>query len=451
MTSEQKSRINRRSFMERTTQGAVALAAMTSAPAVLSSNSPNETIGVGHIGIGVRGTQLLQEIAGDLERSRPGVPNTQVRGVCDIYKGHLDKAVKMSANPNVTAYHAYEEMLNNKDIDAIIIATPDHAHSRMVIDAAQAGKDIYIEKCWTRTLPEAKAMLKAIKFNKTVMQLGHDRSSSAALQARELIRQGILGEITMVHTGTFRNRPRGKDEWRWYGAYNNFERPDEKQVEKEVDWPRFLGNAPYHPFSMERFWHWRCFWDYGTGIAGDLLSHSFDFVNYILELGIPHSCMATGGINLLKDGRETTDTWYAIFQYPERGLTYSYTSTFNSQQQSYNFHDAEIRGKNAFMSVNPSNYEVYAEDTQPMYQKEIESGKIKPSEPIKSFDRSATPEQPSHMEDFMNCIRTRQKPKDNEDEAFVEAVTCIMSVESFFKQRTVFWDTDRQEIVEQIV
>lgn len=433
--------------MEKTSQSAVAIAAMTSAPAVLASHSPNDVIGVGHIGIGVRGTQLLAEVAGEPDKGKPGIPNTQVRGISDIYKGHMDKGLKNSANPNVKAYHNYEDMLADKDIDAIVIATPDHWHSKMLIDASNAGKDIYVEKCWTRTLPEAKAMLKAIKYNKTVMQLGHDRSSSAALQAAQLIQQGILGEITMAHTGTFRNRARGKDEWRWYGAYSNFVRPDEKQVEQEVDWPRFLGNAPYHPFSMERFWHWRCYWDYGTGIAGDLLSHSFDFVNYIMKLGMPHSCTTAGSLNLLKDGRENPDTWYSIFQYPERGFTYSYTSTFNSQQHSYNMHDAEIRGKNAFMHVNAKTFDVYAEDTQPMYEQKIASGEIDPAKPIMTFDPSKTAEQPSHMQDFFNCMRARQKPKDNEDEAFVEAVVCIMSVMSYFQERTVFWDPGRSEIV----
>ena len=313
----------------------------------------------------------------------------------------------------------------------------------MVIDAANAGKDIYVEKCWTRTLPEAKAMLKTIKYNGTVMQLGHDRSSAAGMIAAELIRNGALGEVTLVNTSTYRNRPRGKDEWRWYGAYQNFERPEESMVEKNLDWKRFLGNAPYHPFSMERFWHWRCYWDYGTGISGDLLSHSFDFVQFILNMGIPHSCVTAGSINFLHDGRETPDTWHSIFEYPQQNLTLTYNSTFNSQQQTT--HTAEIRGKDAYMWVDKDDYEIYVEE-QPRYQDELNPEKHL-CKPYMKLNPQDAPELPTHMEDFFNCVRSRQKPKDNEDEAFIEAVTCIMSVEAYFRKRQVFWDPERQEIV----
>ncbi len=433
--------LSRRNFLERSSQGALAMAAFSSAPAVLGKVSPNEVIGVGHIGCGVRGGQLVQNVAGEPERNKPGISGTQVRAISEIYESHMEKGVKRSNNPNCKRYPHYEDMLADDDIDAVVIATPDHWHSKILIDAANTGKDIYVEKCWTRTLPEAKAMLKAIKYNKTVMQLGHDRSSAAAMQAADLIKQGILGDITLVETGTFRNREKGKDEWRWYGFYNIFDRPDENKVRRELDWKRFLGSAPYHPFSMERFWHWRCYWDYGTGISGDLLSHSFDFVNYILNLGIPHKCTTAGSINWLNDGRECPDTWHSIFEYPEKKITLTYASSFNTQEQHPTTHHSYIRGKDAVMRVDKSDFSVYPETTQKKHE-----GKDS-DDPIASFDRSKTPEPPSHMEDFFNCMRTRKQPKDNEDEAFVEAVVCIMSVEAYFRQRTVTWDAERQEIV----
>lgn len=440
--------ITRRSFLERSGKSAALFAAMTSAPAVMAANySPNDVIGVGHIGAGVRGGQLITEVAGEPDKNRPGIPNTQVKAICEIYKGHREKGVKLSANPQVKRYHDYRDMLADNEIDAVIIATPDHWHSKMVIDAAYAGKDIYVEKCWTRTLPEAKAMYKAIKMNHTVMQLGHDRSSAAALQAAELIASGILGEVTLVQSGCYRNRERGKDEWRWYGWYGDFNRPDEAMVRQNLDWERFLGDAPYHPFSMERFWHWRCYWDYGTGIAGDLLSHSFDFVNYVLKLGIPHSCTCSGSLNLLKDGRECPDTWITTYQYPERGLTYTDTTLFNSEMFGLNTHDSIIRGKDALLKFGENNFEIYAEDTSLKYKPQIEKGEIQHGKPFRTFDPKETPEQPSHMQDFFNCMRSRQKPKDNEDEAFAEAVTCIMSVQAFFEQRTITWDKDRQVFV----
>lgn len=440
---------SRRNFLKKTTQGAAAIAAMSHAPAVFAAGySPNETIGIGHIGVGVRGGQLVTDIVGEPDKDRPGIENTKVRAICEIYKGHLEKGLKLSHNPKCKSYHNYEDMLADKDIDAVVIATPDHWHSKMVIDAANAGKDIYVEKCWTRTIPEAKAMLKAVKTNNSVMQLGHNtRSNTVAKQAGEVLLTGLLGPIHFVRTGIFRNRPMGTDEWRWYGWYSDFERPDENMVRENLDWARFLGCAPYHPFSMERFWHWRCFWDYGTGIAGDLLSHSFDFANYILKLGIPEKCMCSGANNVLKDGREAPDTWNAIYEYPRKNLTLVWNSTFNSMAESPGPFDIDIRGKEALMKVSETNYQVFAEECSNQYKSDLDSGKIVAGKPFKEFDANATEPLPSHMQDFINCMRNRQKPIDNEDEAFVEAVTCIMSVISYFEERMVKWDAERQEIV----
>ncbi len=437
--------VDRRTFIKNSSKGMAAIAAMTSAPAVLAAGySPNEVIRTGHVGTGVRGGQLVTNVAGEPDKGRPGIKNTQVHAICEIYKGHLDKGLKNSANQNCKAYHNYEDILSDKDIDAVVIATPDHWHSRILIDAANTGKDIYVEKCWTRTIPEAKAMLKAIKLNKTVMQLGHNRSSAAAMQASELILQGILGDVVLVQSGCFRNREWGKDEWRWYGWYNQYDRPDEEMTRSNLDWPRYLGDAPYHPFSMERFWHWRCYWDYGTGIAGDLLSHSFDYIQYILKMGIPYSANCSGAMHLLNDGRECPDFWNVVFDYPDRGMSIIDTTTFHSNQKSDNI--PAIRGKDAMMAFNHGGFEVYAEEPSLKYKSQLGTGEITSDKPFKKFDPKETPKQPSHMEDFFNCMRNRQKPKDNEDEAFIEAVTCIMSVMSYFKKQTVYWDTDRQEI-----
>mgnify|MGYP006271912291 CR=1 FL=1 len=448
-SSEQKPNTTRRAFLQRSSVGAAAIATMSHGPAVWAAGySPNETIGVGHIGIGVRGGQLITEVAGEPAKERPGIANTQVRAVCDIYQPHLDKAFDASANANCKKYHAWEELVQDQDVDAVIIATPDHWHSPMVIEAANAGKDIYVEKCWTRTLPEAKDMLKAVKMNDTVMQLGHNsRGSAASIQARELLKTGILGPIHYVRTGIFRNRPMGQNEWRWYGWYSDFERPDEQMVKDNLDWERFLGNAPYHPFSMERFWHWRCYWDYGTGIAGDLLSHAYDFTQFVLQMGIPGKCTTSGQNNVLHDGRECPDTWNSVFEFPEQHMTLVWNSTFNSEAQSPGPFDIDIRGKEAMMRVNEYDYQVYPEPTSVKYEDALASGEMKAGEPFREFDPSETPEQPSHMQNFFDCMRTREKPTDNEDEAFVEAVTCIMSVQSYFEERTVYWDAARQEIV----
>lgn len=448
MSEQKQLDVSRRSFLKNTGTGAAAIAAMTQAPAVwAAAHKPNEIVRVGHCGIGVRGGELVTDVAGDPERGRPGTPGSEVAAICDVYEKHLEKGLKLSANPKAKAYRDFNMMLEDKDIDAVVISTPDHQHSKMLIDAAGAGKDIYIEKCWTRTVPEAKAMLKAIKDTDRVMQLGHhQRASTAGLQAREVVLSGMLGEITFVRTGCFRNRARSKAEWRWYGGYGQYVRPEESQVRNDLDWAKWLGEAPLYPFSMERFWHWRCYWDYGTGIAGDLLSHAFDFANHVIRLGIPETAVTSGNNNLLHDGREAPDTWNTVFEYPSRGLTLLYSTTFNSQNFSPNTDDIEIRGKDALMKVSSSTYDVYPEENSERYKPDMDAGKISNEKSMKSFDPSATPEQPAHMEDFIQCVKSRNKPKCNEDEAFVEAITCIMSVVAFKTKQTVSWDADELEI-----
>jgi len=437
-------RLTRRRFLKTTGQGAVVAALASRAPAILSAKSPNEVIGVGQIGFGVRGGELIQQVAGTKQKA--GIEGAKVVALCDVYKPHLQKGIDRCNNASVRTYQDYKDLIADKSVDAVIIAVPDHWHSRMVIDAANAGKDIYVEKCWTRTLPEAKAMLAAIKKNKVVMQLGHNsRESTAALQAIGVVKSGVLGPITFVRMGLFRNRELGKDEWRWFGGYSQYNRPDPAQVKADVDWQRWLGPAPAREFDFERFWHWRCYWDYGTGIAGDLLSHAFDFAQYILGYGIPDTCCCSGQVGLLKDGRECPDVWNVAYEYLKRGCTLTYACTFNSMELGQ---ELEIRGKDALLKWEErDSFEVYPERVSKRYRPEIEKRTMEEGKPFLKFDPAKTPEQPSHMQDFFNCIRSRRKPKDNEDEAFIEAVTCIMSVEAFKQQRTVRWDAEKQEIV----
>jgi predicted dehydrogenase len=335
-------------------------------------------------------------------------------------------------------------------VDAVVIATPDFRHAPMVIEAANAGKDIYIEKCWARTVPETKAMYAAVKKSKVVMQLGHQgRQVPASLQAAELIKEGVLGPVTLVRTGRLENTMVGRNFWRWYGWYSDFKRPDPAQVKRDLDWDRWLGPAPKVPFSMEHFWHWRCYWNYGTGFAGDLLSHEFDFVQSVLGYGIPDTCVCMGQNNLLRDGREVPDTWSTVYGYEKRGCTLTFQGSMNSGSL---VQPPEFRGKEALLRFdsighNISKFDVYAERSSRRYGAEIDSGRIKVGKPFLSYDPAKTPPQPTHMEDFLNCVRSRKRPKCNEDEAFVEAVTCIMSVIAYKEKRQVRWDALKQEVV----
>jgi predicted dehydrogenase len=422
--------LTRRQFLQNTSKAATTLAAASAfAPALLAAKSPNETIGVGCIGLGTRG--------GDLINAAVAVPGAKVVAVCDVYGPHRQKGIERSRNPDVKAYVDYRELLADKNVDAVVIGTPDYWHCQMVVDAAKAGKDIYCEKGFSHTMPEGKRMRAAIKKSGIVFQLGHHaRQSTAALQAKELIAQGILGPITLVRTGRFMSSDPAHPMWRWYGYYSQWNRPDPGQVVKEVNWNLWLGPAPKIPWNERRFWHWRCYWAYGTGQAGDLLSHELDFVQYILGHGIPDNCYC-GGLNaLLNDDREVPDTWMATYQFEKLGRTVTFTGSMNTNAGQ----PAEICGKEATLRFDGIAHDVTSFTIRP---EGYNQRKDIPSE----YQRGKTPGQPNHMVDFFNCVRSRGTPKCPVDEAFIETATYLMSVESFKQKRRVRWDAAKEEIV----
>jgi predicted dehydrogenase len=399
------------------------------APALLGE-SPEKTIGVGCIGLGTRGGNLIEEVV--------EVPGVKVVAVCDVYGPHLEKGVEKSKNPEVRKYVDYGDLLADKAVDAVVIAAPDHWHSKMVLDAAGAKKDIYCEKGWTRTIAEAKLMLQAVKKSKVVHQLGHQaRAITCGVQAGEVIRQGLLGPVTLVRTGRFGNTPRGRNIWRWYGYYDRWTRPDPAKVVKDVDWARWLGPAEKRPFDFERFWHWRCYWEYGTGQAGDLLSHELDFVQSVLGHGIPDTCVCAGLNAFLKDGREVPDTWNAVFHFEKHDRTVTFDASMNSALQQ----NPEFRGKDAALVFDGIAHNATTFAVTPEIA--CEHKEKLPA----AFDPARTPPQPSHMQDFFDCVRSRGKPKCNEDEAFIETATFLMSVAAYKEKRQVRWDPVKQDIV----
>ncbi len=424
-------RLKRRRFLRNAGQGATAIAAFPAfAPAVLAKPSPANTIGVGCIGLGTRGGDLINAVV--------KAPDVKVTAVCDVYGPHRQKGVERSANPAVKTYVDYRELLDDPNVDAVIIATPDHWHCQMVLDAVKAGKDIYCEKGLSRTLAEAKQMRDALAASGVVFQLGHQaRQATCALQARQLIAQGILGPITLVRTGRFKSSDPQHPNWRWYGYYDQYERPDPAKVLKELNWELWLGPAPRIPWNERHFWHWRCYWAYGTGYAGDLLSHEMDFVQYLLGHGIPDSCTCTGMIALLKDDREVPDTWSTVYEFETLGRTVTFTGSMNTGQTRQ---PVEICGRDATLRFDGIAHDVTRFEVLPEPHNKRQG---LPS----GFDPDKTPRQPDHMLDWVNCIKSREVPRCSTDEAFIETATFLMSLVSYQQGRRVRWDSEREEIV----
>ncbi len=424
------SSISRRRFLRATGHTTALLAASASvAPSILSAPAPAKMVGVGCIGLGTRGGDLINAVV--------HAPEVKVVAVSDVYGPHRQKGIQRSLNPEAKAYVDYRELLSDPHVDAVIIATPDHWHCQMVLDAVAAGKDIYCEKGFSRTLAEAKLMRNALKRSKVVFQLGHHaRQATCALQAKELIRQGILGPVTLVRTGRFKSLEPEHPNWRWYGYYDQWERPDPATVQKEVSWDLWLGPAPKIPWNERHFWHWRCYYTYGTGYAGDLLSHEMDFVQYLLGHGIPENCICSGLNALLKDDREVPDTWAATYQFEKLGRTVTFTGSMNSTATQ----PVEICGRDVTLR-----FDAIAHDVTTF---EIEPADYKRNAGLpKGYERGKTPGQPNHMVDWVNCIRSRGTPKCSTDEAFIETATFLMSLASQQQGRMVRWDAAREEIV----
>lgn len=424
--------VNRRTFLK--SAGATA-AAVTAAPSVLGAAEPlSDPVRVAHIGTGVRGWDLIKYTGAH--------KGAKVVTVCDVYKPHLQRGLDASNNPDVKAVADYRDVLADPNVEAVIIATPDHWHEQMLIDAVNAGKDVYCEKGWTTSVAAAKRMRDAVKKQGRIMQLGHQgRQWPAATAGGDLIRDNRIGPLTFIRVGRYFNGTPERAPWRWYGNYSWYDRPDPNQVIKDLDWAKWLGSAPAIDFNERHFWHWRCYWQYGTGQAGDLLSHEMDYVQTVLRYGIPGTCVCAGLNAFWKDDREIPDTWLATYQFEDHDCTAIFEGIMNSNRmQTPEFIGREGRIVYNGIGQDANRYEVYPD--APAWR----MGDSLP-EPAERFDPAAVPSQLTHMEDFLESVRTRKPTRCNEDEAFVEAATLLMSVESYKQKRQVRWDKEREEIV----
>jgi len=400
--------------------------------------------------------------------------NVDIVAVCDAFTVRAERGVAASKNdtrpgggtrplPGAKIYKRYTELVSSPDVDAVIIATPDHWHSQIAIAAAQAGKHIYLEKCMTRTVEEAIALRDVVKSKPgVVFQLGHqNRQAESHMKAKEVVDAGILGPVTLVETTTNRNDPWGA--WVW-----DIHKEGNPQT---IDWEYFEGPAPHKvPFSLERFFRWRCWYDYGTGLSGDLLSHEYDGVNQILGLGIPKSAVASGGIYYFKDGRDVPDVFQAAFEYPERDLTLVYSATLaNGRNRGMVF-----MGHDASMQVG-TGVVVMADRSSTRYKEKLERKVIDPSFPLftyrpgyKGLDAvtSATEEYfvsrgllwtyrggqrvsayHLHLKEWLTAIRDGGETSCNIDRGYEEAITCHMATAAYLTGRRVGWDPVRQRIV----
>lgn len=233
---------------------------------------------------------------------------TEIAAVSDIYDGRLERA-KERWGAGVFTTRDYREVLAKKDIDAVIVATPDHWHAQIAADALTAGKDVYVEKPMVHKFPECKMLMDAQARSGKILQVGSQYASSMVFQkAQQLLQQGSLGELNLVEAWLDRNTAMGAWQYSLPGA---------DATPARIDWDRFLGNAPKRPFEPVRLFRWRNYKDYGTGVSGDLFVHLLTGLHVATGSLGPKRIYATGGVRNWKDGRDAYDVALALMDYPK--------------------------------------------------------------------------------------------------------------------------------------
>ncbi len=274
--------------------------------------STKDSVTLGFIGSGIRGKQLIDEFK--------AVPGARGIAVADLYDGCIERA-KEQLDDKIQSSKDYRRILDNKDIDAVVIATPDHWHERITLDALAAGKHVYVEKPMTWSISEGPRIIAAAKASGKVLQVGSQAKTSAlTAKAKELVAAGELGKVNMIRMGNHRNNAEGA----WVYPIP----PDAS--EKTIDWPKFLGKATKRPFDPKFFFRWRCWWDFSAGVAGDLFVHQLTQMHEVMGAKAPQSAVSQGGIFRWKDGRTVPDIMNSLLQYPEGFLVDVYVTQANS-------------------------------------------------------------------------------------------------------------------------
>ncbi|HOG04966.1 MAG TPA: Gfo/Idh/MocA family oxidoreductase [Paludibacter sp.] len=486
------------------------------APTVMERQPDGKMIRLGIIGFGIRGAQLMQALGfatpqylEDLKTQAKNDPqntryqdfldqedlNIVVNGVCDIFEIYAKDAAMAGANRKregvngkldklPAIYKHYKELLAAQDIDAVIIATPDHWHGTMIIDAVNAGKHVYVEKPFTWTVPETYLVADAVRKSNIVFQLGHQgRQIEINHRAKDIIQKGLIGDVTLVEVSTNRNDPNGAWVYDIHPEANpstidwkQFE-GDPRRIKEYMDYMTSSGAAKYvgpdsrDKFSLERFFRWRCWWDYSTGLSGDLLTHEYDVMNHILDLGIPASATSSGGVYFFKDGRTVPDVLQTTFEFPDRNMSFLYSATLASE---FN-RPRKIMGTDATIELG-SSLNVTIDGASKRYKDKIEQGIIKPGEPFyryasgKSIDALSSATEMYfaergllfsyvegkrynttflHLREWLECIRQNKQPSCGIEEAFAEAITAHMGTRAYLEGRTMYWDKDKQIITRE--
>ena len=377
---------------------------------------------------------------GKMGRSNLGIAikqeNLQVASVCDIYDRNLNWAHEMAKKkfPEAKAVKDFREILADKSIDIVCIATPDHWHPYMMIEACKAGKDVYVEKPICVTIEEGKKMVEAARKYERVVQAGtQQRSGDHFQKAVELVKNGEIGQVTRVTTWNIGN-----------SSVEGIGNPPDEAPPAGLDWDMWLGPAPKRPFNRNRwgvdpddrwFSHFRWFWDYAGGMMTDWGVHLLDIVQMAYDEQMPKSVVAFGEKFRLKDNRDTPDTIIALYEYP--GFLATYENRYgNSNNLNGKGYGIVLHGDKGTLFVDRSLYQLWPEQRATSGQ-----GMVPATEPITV--KSGNNQNMAHWANFLDCVKTRKRPVADIETCNRSTASCLLANVSLRSKMKVDWDEQR--------
>jgi predicted dehydrogenase len=447
-----KSSLTRRQFIQISSGAAAAAKVTLLQPTLLSAAAspvaPSDVVRFASIGTGVRGCELLQATL--------LVPGIQCVAACDLYDSR-HQAAREAVKKDVPATRNYKEILDRKDIDAVIVAVTDHQHRRVLEDACAAGKDVYCEKPMSHTVDDGFAMVNAAHKANRMVQIGSQRVSSVLYaKAKEIYDSGKLGDVFEIAAYWDRNTASGA----WVYPIP----PDAN--EQTIDWTTFLGNAPKRPFDPVRFFRWRCFADYGEGLAGDLFVHLISGIHFITGTNsAAQRAQSTGGLFRWKDGREMPDLIETLYDYPN--FRVAVRCNLNNEGGEF----IGFYGTKGTMIIKDSTLTYRPQDTRPkpesysimgwpaalrnQYLSQWHQEHPQPAPLDFNVDEESemfvTPagynDIADHQANFFNAVRTRKPVVENEVFGNYAAIGCHLANYSYFNKAVAVWDEGASKIV----
>ncbi len=396
----------------------------------------NDRVQVGFIGYGLMGAHHVYDFKNQAD--------VDCAAVAEVYQPRLEQGVA-ACGGRAKSYRDFRRMLDNKDLQAVVVSTPDHWHALATILSCAAGKDVYVEKPLTLFVREGRWMIDAARRWNRIVQVGtQQRSGRHYGHARELIRSGYIGRVLSARMGSARNVMPG------------FGNPPDAQAPAEFDYDMWLGPAPKRPYNPNRgLYHFRWYWDYSGGQMTNLGAHELDIVHWFLDLKAPAGVYSTGGRFALTGDGETPDTQDAIFQYPKFQATYSMREASAAKGKT----GLEFNGTKGTMVIGRGGYDIFSDNkidpgnSIPVFQGHPAGGpqksntKPQPWLTPKSEKGSSEEQLNLHVRNFIDCVKSRNRPIADVEEGHQVAAACHLANISLRTGRQIRWDPTREQIL----